>query len=203
MRVGAIGPAVPGVRSGTYFPSRLLERRRRAEQALISMVATCRLLGAPTSRVEKLGEGCGHPARTTARRPRRSVAPQKAAPASLRRRPFRPAQTSHRPGQQDLNPRLRRPTIFPPKGRTLLRSRVAESGILPQGSTYSPPRDRPTGNFSRHFPEYSAPLESEHLVRIIIFKNHRTLTFNQEGHTPNTLGRTPQRQDPSWLKRRG
>ncbi|MFD9124225.1 transposase [Kitasatospora sp. NPDC059571] len=66
IRVGAIDQAIPGARSGTYFPSRLLERRRRAEQALISTVATCRLLGAPTSRVEKPGEGRGHPARTTA-----------------------------------------------------------------------------------------------------------------------------------------
>ncbi|MCU7821112.1 transposase [Kitasatospora sp. DSM 101779] len=66
MRVGTIGPAVPGIRSGTYVPSRLLERRRRAEQALISTVATCHLLGAPTSRVGKLGESRGHPARTAA-----------------------------------------------------------------------------------------------------------------------------------------
>jgi len=44
-RVGTIGVAVPKLRTGTYFPEWLLERRKRAEAALISVVATCYLLG--------------------------------------------------------------------------------------------------------------------------------------------------------------
>ncbi|GAA3005681.1 hypothetical protein GCM10020229_16930 [Kitasatospora albolonga] len=58
-RVGTIDLAIPRVRSGTYFPSWLLERRRRAEQALVSVVATCYLLGVSTRRVEKLAESMG------------------------------------------------------------------------------------------------------------------------------------------------
>ncbi|CAM5615375.1 hypothetical protein SAURM35S_03864 [Streptomyces aurantiogriseus] len=44
------------LRSGSYFPHWLLERRRRAEQALISVVATAYLLGVSTRRAEKLAE---------------------------------------------------------------------------------------------------------------------------------------------------
>ncbi|GAA4830608.1 IS256 family transposase [Kitasatospora terrestris] len=58
-RVGTIDLAIPRVRSGSYFPSWLLERRRRAEQALVSVVATCYLLGVSTRRVEKLAESLG------------------------------------------------------------------------------------------------------------------------------------------------
>lgn len=58
-RVGTIDLAVPRVRSGSYFPDWLLERRRRSEQALVSVVATCYLLGVSTRRVEKLAEALG------------------------------------------------------------------------------------------------------------------------------------------------
>lgn len=58
-RVGTIDLAIPKVRSGSYFPGWLLERRRRSEQALISVVATCYLLGVSTRRVEKLAESLG------------------------------------------------------------------------------------------------------------------------------------------------
>lgn len=51
--------AVPKLRQGSYFPHWLLERRRRAEQALISVVATAYLLGVSTRRVEKLAESLG------------------------------------------------------------------------------------------------------------------------------------------------
>jgi len=44
-RVGGIELAIPKLRSGSYFPDWLLERRRRAEQALVSVVATAYLLG--------------------------------------------------------------------------------------------------------------------------------------------------------------
>jgi transposase-like protein len=58
-RVGTIDLAIPKIRSGSYFPGWLLERRRRSEQALISVVATCYLLGVSTRRVEKLAETLG------------------------------------------------------------------------------------------------------------------------------------------------
>ncbi len=58
-RAGSIGLAIPKLRAGSYFPEWLLERRRRAEQALISVVATSYLLGVSTRRVEKLAETLG------------------------------------------------------------------------------------------------------------------------------------------------
>src|SRR3954469_19596553 len=53
-RVGSIELAIPKLRAGSYFPEWLLERRRRAEQALVTVVATSYLLGVSTRRVEKL-----------------------------------------------------------------------------------------------------------------------------------------------------
>ncbi len=53
-RAGSVELAIPKLRSGSYFPEWLLERRRRAEQALVSVVATSYLLGVSTRRVEKL-----------------------------------------------------------------------------------------------------------------------------------------------------
>jgi transposase-like protein len=58
-RAGTIGLAVPKLRQGSYFPEWLLERRRRSEQALISVVATSYLLGVSTRRVEKLAGTLG------------------------------------------------------------------------------------------------------------------------------------------------
>jgi len=58
-RAGTVELAVPKLRQGSYFPHWLLERRRRAEQALISVVATTYLLGVSTRRVEKLAESLG------------------------------------------------------------------------------------------------------------------------------------------------
>jgi len=58
-RVGSIELAVPKLRSGSYFPDWLLQRRRRAEQALVTVVATSYLLGVSTRRVEKLCEAMG------------------------------------------------------------------------------------------------------------------------------------------------
>ncbi|MFE5082119.1 IS256 family transposase [Streptomyces mirabilis] len=51
--------AIPKLRQGSYFPHWLLERRRRAEQALISVVATAYLLGVSTRRVERLAAPLG------------------------------------------------------------------------------------------------------------------------------------------------
>jgi putative transposase len=53
-RVGTIDLAIPKRRTGSYFPEWLLERRKRAERALTSVVATCYLLGVSTRRMEKL-----------------------------------------------------------------------------------------------------------------------------------------------------
>jgi transposase-like protein len=58
-RAGTIELAIPKLRTGSYFPTWLLERRRRAEQALISVVATAYLLGVSTRRVEKLAGSLG------------------------------------------------------------------------------------------------------------------------------------------------
>ena len=58
-RVGTMDVAIPKLRSGTYFPDWLLERRRRAEAALTSVVATCYLLGVSTRRMDKLVEWLG------------------------------------------------------------------------------------------------------------------------------------------------
>jgi putative transposase len=58
-RAGTIELAIPKLRSGSYFPDWLLERRRRAEAALVSVVATSYLLGVSTRRMEKLVETLG------------------------------------------------------------------------------------------------------------------------------------------------
>src|SRR3954463_16812151 len=58
-RVGTIDVAVPKLRTGSYFPEWLLERRKRAEAALISVVATCYLLGVSTRRMDKLVSSLG------------------------------------------------------------------------------------------------------------------------------------------------
>ncbi|UFS99916.1 IS256 family transposase [Nocardia huaxiensis] len=58
-RVGTIDVAIPKLRQGSYFPDWLLERRKRAERALTSVVATCYLLGVSTRRMEKLVESLG------------------------------------------------------------------------------------------------------------------------------------------------
>jgi len=47
------------LREGSYFPDWLLERRKRAERALTTVVATCYLLGVSTRRMEKLVETLG------------------------------------------------------------------------------------------------------------------------------------------------
>ena len=62
---GTPGPAPSSWRSRScararYFPDWLLERRRRAEAALVTVVATSYLLGVSTRRMEKLVETLGH-----------------------------------------------------------------------------------------------------------------------------------------------
>ncbi len=58
-RAGTLEVAIPKLREGSYFPDWLLERRRRAERALTTVVATCYLLGVSTRRMEKLATSLG------------------------------------------------------------------------------------------------------------------------------------------------
>ena len=58
-RVGTIDVAVPKFRKGTYFPEWLLERRKRSESALITVVADCYLAGVSTRRMDKLVKTLG------------------------------------------------------------------------------------------------------------------------------------------------
>jgi len=58
-RAGTIDLASPRLRTGSYVPEWLLERRKRAERALTTVVATCYLLGVSTRRMEKLVETLG------------------------------------------------------------------------------------------------------------------------------------------------
>ena len=53
-RVGTIELAIPKLRKGSYFPDWLLEPRRRAERALVQVIADCYLAGVSTRRVDKL-----------------------------------------------------------------------------------------------------------------------------------------------------
>ena len=58
-RVGSIELAVPRLREGSYFPDWLLQPRRRAEQAFVSVIADAYLAGISTRRVEKLVQQLG------------------------------------------------------------------------------------------------------------------------------------------------
>jgi putative transposase len=58
-RAGTLEVAIPKLRQGSYFPEWLLERRKRAERALTSVVATCYLLGVSTRRMDKLVSSLG------------------------------------------------------------------------------------------------------------------------------------------------
>lgn len=58
-RAGTIELAVPKLRAGTYFPEWLLEPRRRAERALVQVVAECYVKGVSTRRVDGLVKTLG------------------------------------------------------------------------------------------------------------------------------------------------
>ena len=58
-RVGTIDVAIPKLRSGTYFPEWLLERRKRSEAAMITVVADAYLAGVSTRRMDKLVKTLG------------------------------------------------------------------------------------------------------------------------------------------------
>lgn len=58
-RVGSIDLSIPRLRKGTYFPSWLLEPRRRSERALMAVIAESYVLGVSTRRVEDLVQTMG------------------------------------------------------------------------------------------------------------------------------------------------
>src|SRR2546427_8566629 len=58
-RVGSIELAVPRLREGSYFPDWLLQPRRRAEQAFVSVIADAYLAGVSPRRGEKLVQQLG------------------------------------------------------------------------------------------------------------------------------------------------
>jgi putative transposase len=58
-RAGTIELAIPKLRQGSYFPDWLLQPRRRAEQAFVSVIADAYLAGVSTRRVEKLVQQLG------------------------------------------------------------------------------------------------------------------------------------------------
>ena len=58
-RAGTIDLAIPKLRSGSYFPDWLIEPRRRAERALIAVVAQCYVEGVSTRRVDEVVHSLG------------------------------------------------------------------------------------------------------------------------------------------------
>jgi len=58
-RVGSIDLAIPKLRQGTYYPDWLLTPRRRAEQALVSVIAQAYVEGVSTRRVDDLVRAMG------------------------------------------------------------------------------------------------------------------------------------------------
>jgi putative transposase len=58
-RVGSIEVAIPKLRRGSYFPEWLLDPRRRAEKALVAVVAECYVRGVSTRRVDGLVKTLG------------------------------------------------------------------------------------------------------------------------------------------------
>ena len=58
-RLGTVPLPIPKLRQGTYFPDWLLEPRRRAERALVQVVAESYLRGVSVGRVEGLVQALG------------------------------------------------------------------------------------------------------------------------------------------------
>jgi len=97
-RVGTIDVAIPKLRKGTYFPEWLLERRKRAETALITVVADCYLAGRLDAADGQVGQDPRHrltievPGLTDGRRARRdrrrvpTPTPRRSRPVHLRHR---------------------------------------------------------------------------------------------------------------------
>src|SRR5207302_1366714 len=58
-RAGTISLAIPKLRQGSYYPEWLLEPRRRAERAMVAVVAEAYLAGVSTRRVESVVQAMG------------------------------------------------------------------------------------------------------------------------------------------------
>lgn len=58
-RAGTVDLAIPKLRQGSYFPEWLLEPRRRAERALVSVITDSYVRGVSTRRVDKLVQSLG------------------------------------------------------------------------------------------------------------------------------------------------
>jgi len=58
-RVGTMDLSIPKLRQGSYYPAWLLEQRRRAEQALVNVVAECYVMGVSTRKVEDIAQALG------------------------------------------------------------------------------------------------------------------------------------------------
>jgi putative transposase len=58
-RAGTVELSIPKLRRESYFPTWLIEPRRRAEQALVQVIADCYLAGVSTRRVDKLVKQLG------------------------------------------------------------------------------------------------------------------------------------------------
>lgn len=64
-RVGTMDLAIPKLRRGSSSPDWLLEPRRRAERALVAVVAECSVAGVSTRRVEGLVQTLGSASMST------------------------------------------------------------------------------------------------------------------------------------------
>ena len=95
-RTGTLDLAIPKLRTGSYFPDWLLERGKRAERALTTVVATCYLLGVSTRRMDRLVETLGI---TGLSKSQVSVMARNSTPRSRRSGPGRwmPARTPSSP----------------------------------------------------------------------------------------------------------
>ncbi len=58
-RVGTIELSIPKLREGSYYPDWLLQARRRAEKALVAVVAQCYVEGVSTRRVDDIVRAMG------------------------------------------------------------------------------------------------------------------------------------------------
>jgi putative transposase len=58
-RAGTIELAIPKLRAGSYFPDWLVEPRRRAERALVAVIAQCYVEGVSTRRVDDVVRSMG------------------------------------------------------------------------------------------------------------------------------------------------
>src|SRR6266542_2782374 len=88
-RVGTIELAIPKLRQGSYFPDWLLQPRRRAEQAFVSVIADAYLAGVSTSSSSSSASSGCRRARSRGWRSRWMRSLRTSAPVRSRARPTR------------------------------------------------------------------------------------------------------------------